>query len=215
MEVEIDLDCEFGMEHIQKFRENRIREDHYNAYKSSPAQMNQGNHRVRQVWKVSWLNVLPSCLSPFPERDEGDVLTAAFASLVINEKSNVQQVKPLLSTWYDSGLAPPKAQQETRECSPDPKSFATQSAGQQSNNFINLMPSTSAQARALSMTTSITVHKPDSVRSSLSTSPLDMHAFLNQPIDAFNQMQAQSSKQRRIIIYKLIIMPTPICRSYH
>ncbi|XP_017869566.1 PREDICTED: cyclic nucleotide-gated cation channel beta-1 [Drosophila arizonae] len=177
LEVEIDLDCEFGMEHIEKFRANRIREDNFHAY-NSPAR-----RAKREKSADGQMNAETDDI-------EGDVLAAALASLAINEETNVQQVRPLMPNWFDSGLAPPKAQLETRACSPDLKSFPLLSTGLQSNNFINMMPSTSAQARALSMAMSITVHRADSLRSSLSPSPLDMQAFLNQPLDSFNQMQA-------------------------
>ncbi|EDW07330.2 uncharacterized protein Dmoj_GI14924 [Drosophila mojavensis] len=178
LEVEIDLDCEFGMEHIEKFRANRIREDNLHAYKDSPAR-----RAKREKSADGQMNAETGDI-------EGDVLAAALASLAINEETNVQQVKPLMPNWFDSGLAPPKAQLETRACSPDLKSFPLLPTGLQGNNFINMMPSTSAQARALSMAMSITVHRTDSLRSSLSPSPLDMQAFLNQPLDTFNQMQA-------------------------
>ncbi|TDG39339.1 hypothetical protein AWZ03_014239 [Drosophila navojoa] len=169
MDVEIDLDCEFGMQYIEKFRANRIREDVY-LYKST----------------------LESTV-----KEDIDAMAAALGLLDVDGENNAQQVKPPMRSWYKADLAPPKAQLETRACSPDQKTFTLLptgpttglSTGLPSNHFINMMPSTSAQARALSMAMSIPVHQPESVRSSLSPSPLDVQAFLTQPLDSFNQLE--------------------------
>ncbi|KAM8718532.1 hypothetical protein ACLKA7_001698 [Drosophila subpalustris] len=160
MEQEIDMDCEFGMDHIQKFRLDRVRED----------SINKRSHLSGQSSLVS------------NQMDEDD-LSAAMNGLMIFDDAEPQS-KQLQTDWPC-----PESQLETRPCTPElqhPEELnSTHSllpAVLESNGFIDLMPSTSAQARALALT--IHSHGSSSVTSDaspLSSQPYPEYSPLNTP----------------------------------
>ncbi|XP_023169430.1 uncharacterized protein LOC111598421 isoform X2 [Drosophila hydei] len=187
LDTEIDLDCEFGMDHIEKFRANRVRDDERSSYNATPSR----KHKTQK----SAEGLMNSAAS---DDIDGEVLAAALASLAINEDTNTQQGNPSLPGWYENGMAASDTQLDTRPCSPEVPPFSLLPGGLHGNSFINLMPSTSAQARALSMAMSMSAHLAESVQSSSSPSPLDMRSqmstFMQQQHNSNDQMQTMPDR---------------------
>ncbi|XP_034486354.1 palladin-like [Drosophila innubila] len=154
------MDCEFGMDYIQKFRSDRVRED----------SMDNHNHRmsgpsacgVRIVAKTT-MELMPLVSDQIDEEE----LCESLSGLTIIEDAEPQtkQLKQTeMSTWPR-----PDSQIETRPCSPEShteelNSYTILPAVLKSNGFVDLMPSTSAQARALAL--AMHQQQPSSVSSS-------------------------------------------------
>ncbi|EDW65346.2 uncharacterized protein [Drosophila virilis] len=203
LDTEIDLDCEFGMDHIEKFRADRVRDDEHNRFKTMPIrkhkrQSSQGMVLLaEEVLPSDKLQTAQGVQSPIDSRFgagtediDNEVLAVALASLAISEDPN-PQAKLTVPGWYENCLAAPESQLETRPCTPEMAPFSLLPTGLHSNGFISLMPSTSAQARALSL--AMSGRRPESSHSSSPPSPLSsrspMSSLLQQnPVDSIQTL---------------------------
>ncbi|XP_032594121.1 uncharacterized protein LOC6564930 isoform X2 [Drosophila grimshawi] len=125
LESEIDLDCEFGMEHIEKFRYNCVREDQENRFHSTLIA-----NEPASLGRTYFGNMM---------------FAAKLSEHAIGEDTSPQTQQLQLPSWYENGSI-----MRSLPYMPDTETLPFQAASLHSE-CINLMPSTSAQARATSL----------------------------------------------------------------